>query len=71
MLFKVKNGKRLSKVVNGLRCYFTEGMEIELSEKEAKDNADHVEVVRVEIPKTETIEVKEKTEIKFNKRNKK
>lgn len=74
MLFTVKDGKTLSKRINGIRKQFSGGMLIELTESEAKANAEHVlPLVKPELKvetKNEITEfpVKEK---KFKKGNKK
>ena len=60
MLFKVKDGKTLTKLIKGIHTRFIGGSLIELTEKEAKANAEHIVSVEPEI-----IEVK-KTETKVN-----
>lgn len=73
MLFQVKEGKTISQRINGVRKRFSGGMLIELTESEAKANAEHILSIEPEIKEKETkIELTfPEKEKKFKKGNKK
>lgn len=74
MLFEVKEGKTLTKRIDGVSRKFSGGMLIDLTADEAKANAEHilpVEEKQIETVIEEKQETNFKKEFKTKKRNKK